>query len=72
MKRMSLMLALASCTDRAQRDDCERIEHRDTTGNLHTCACVCESNAAAQCPMLATDPMRSAIPACWDEGSSST
>jgi hypothetical protein len=67
-----VLLLLASCADRPTRVSCERAPQIDTTGNVRVCACVCESNLAAQCPMLPNDPTRSAIPACWDDESSSS
>ena len=67
-----LVLAVVGCSDReAPQVSCSRAPQIDTTGNVIRCACVCESNPAAQCPMLASDPTRSSIPACWDESSSS-
>ena len=60
------------CSDRPTRVSCQRAPQVDTTGNVRVCACVCESNPAAQCPALASDPTRSSIPACWDDASSSS
>jgi len=68
-----LFLAVLGCSDReATPVSCPRAPQIDTTGNVIVCACTCESNPAAQCPMLASDPNRSAIPACWDDASSSS
>jgi hypothetical protein len=64
-------LAAVGCSDREVARSCTRAPQIDTTGNTIVCACTCESNPAAQCPMLASDPTRSAIPACWDDSSSS-
>lgn len=66
-----VFLAVVGCTDREAPRSCVRAPQIDTTGNVRVCACVCESNPAAQCPMLASDPTRSTIPACWDDASSS-
>lgn len=53
------------------RVSCERAPQIDTTGNVVICACVCERNPAAVCPLSPTTG-RSLVPACWDDASSSS
>ncbi len=67
-----LLLALAGCTDRAPREQvsCPRVPHIDSTGHTVICACVCESNPDAECPLQVAE-CRDELGTSSSEGSSS-
>ena len=47
------VIALVGCGPELGARPCDVVQHIDTTGNVRTCACVCEEHPEHQCPMLA-------------------